>query len=1288
MVETSQGITDQSPPHTLGESDSTRTVRAQRITKSTKDEKRLLGDYRVPEDAVAIIVPSNSSLTEGMPVYKPSRAHIRPTNTLISQSPDPSSLSHYFKASPPQRSPKRKSLSTTPRRDVSIQQLDKEIQPRVKRKKLSPHEIVSMGDLTRDLISDDDEVQVVSTNAPGQERAAYLSPLQLSSRARREEGVRSESDQDRDSVWTSDVNVELGAPPRRSKDLVRGSDQTRNGLNALSAGLARPEEAGRRVKKSYPETARPLRSPASPNGRGSLLTSPRSWKGKAPGTGHVHSGLLQASAQHLTRDRSLRRQRSRSPLREDETRVPSPNKPLDRRARSRSPYTAIHSHLTEKGDADSEESLDELQDDKVDDHLTQAGYRQSTHREAVSHREDGRSPIKKRFGTSSASQATVGEIAATPFHRSSPSKKGSAPSNTPLGSVKRFRSGHVDCRNSGRLVLHHDPTGLKILRIFEGDISQNMPPTLNVKLSKLQRIVHDDDRTLIQLHCAREGSLDHIFDLEMSSSASGNQVVNTLLAPETDVKLVSRSSTEMRNIFDKRASTRRSWKPAEPAQGISSEDARAMKQVDAPREKQNPRPAKLRVVFLCSRRKEREAGPQCRRDFAAWDRPRTRSKSQRFSLAAPPESRSNMGPVEVGKVWDEPLVYPPTGQRRATVEYSDLERLDEGEFLNDNLISFYLRFLEYQAEQLHPEMAKTVYIFNTFFYERLTNTAGGKRGINYDADQRKANLRNLLVKRTADLPGSAHWYVAIICNLPTFAQVEDPSRASSSSVQSEPASDVPSDTVIVGQSPNTTSSCATGNNERALQRQIEAEVSQLSLGLDGKETGSSDRTGSEGPERQSAKMPRLPESDDDWPSAEEGPAPLKSVFSDSAAGPEDCEPEEGARSPAISIQTPTQSRSYGRKGKRKSLPTPRRYDPSEPVIITLDSLGLPHSVTTRNLKAYLKEEGDHKKGLEVDVGAISGMTAKQIPQQDNFCDCGLFLLGYMEKLLQNPGELVRKLLLRDLDPVSDWPDMNPSRMRSDLRELLIQLVKERERLKKEAKKEEALRAGKYRGAKDVKDAKGKGDASKVNAHSQRLSTKPSLVFLGETKRGVEKDAGHQDRHPVSENLPSLDGGKQSHRDSEESESESKPDPPKTGNPVPGTSAKALRTAVEGPSAPSRISHRASDAHMPSPERRGPDHIDDFDDDVFEGFGADDVKSRLDHSPGRASPRKSPNRTRFRVNEARVVERLESPTLIESQSQSSATLPHAHPSPTLYPASPARADPDRRSSSGADIRALE
>ncbi|RPA76861.1 hypothetical protein BJ508DRAFT_197989, partial [Ascobolus immersus RN42] len=65
------------------------------------------------------------------------------------------------------------------------------------------------------------------------------------------------------------------------------------------------------------------------------------------------------------------------------------------------------------------------------------------------------------------------------------------------------------------------------------------------------------------------------------------------------------------------------------------------------------------------------------------------------------------------------LVFPPTGRDRAIVEYDDLTRLNQGEFLNDNLINFYLKLTESRLKENDPELAKRTHFFNTFFYERL-----------------------------------------------------------------------------------------------------------------------------------------------------------------------------------------------------------------------------------------------------------------------------------------------------------------------------------------------------------------------------------------------------------------------------------------------------------------------------------------------------------------------------------------------------------------------------------------
>ncbi len=112
--------------------------------------------------------------------------------------------------------------------------------------------------------------------------------------------------------------------------------------------------------------------------------------------------------------------------------------------------------------------------------------------------------------------------------------------------------------------------------------------------------------------------------------------------------------------------------------------------------------------------------------------------------------------------WEQPLVYPTSGPKRTTVEFDDLSRLDDGEFLNDNLISFYLRFVSQKA----PHLEKDVYFFNTYFYTTLTTTSKGTKGFNFAAVEKWTskvdifNYKFLVVPINEDI----HWYVAVICN--------------------------------------------------------------------------------------------------------------------------------------------------------------------------------------------------------------------------------------------------------------------------------------------------------------------------------------------------------------------------------------------------------------------------------------------------------------------------------------------------------------------------------------------
>ncbi|EXM36855.1 hypothetical protein FOTG_00813 [Fusarium oxysporum f. sp. vasinfectum 25433] len=345
------------------------------------------------------------------------------------------------------------------------------------------------------------------------------------------------------------------------------------------------------------------------------------------------------------------------------------------------------------------------------------------------------------------------------------------------------------------------------------------------------------------------------------------------------------------------------------------------------------------------------------------------------------------------KKWHRSLVWPPTGKNRATVDKDDIQRLDEGEFLNDNIISFYLRYLQDQLEKERPEVLKKVYIFSTFFFEKLRSSRGK---INYDGVKAWTARVELLSYEFIVVPvnENAHWYLAIIYNAPRLLQQEVKAETN---IKKESSS--PQDAIIVE------------DNDQV-----------LSL-------------------------------------AESPPTATKSSIVSM-----DVEVTRSTRSRAINdsnssllgdkhtpnIVTP------GKTSKRQSTGGNQKFSLDDSKIITLDSLGSSHAPTCRCLKDYLLEEAKHKKGLEI-ASVPSGMTARGIPMQDNFCDCGVYVLGYMENFLKDPDEAVRRLLHKE---DTEW-EINAPEIRAKVRDLLFECQeKQHERLEKEKEIKRQRRATK------------------------------------------------------------------------------------------------------------------------------------------------------------------------------------------------------------------------------------
>jgi len=380
----------------------------------------------------------------------------------------------------------------------------------------------------------------------------------------------------------------------------------------------------------------------------------------------------------------------------------------------------------------------------------------------------------------------------------------------------------------------------------------------------------------------------------------------------------------------------------------------------------------------------------------------------------------------LGIPWDRQLNYG-SGRRRAVVDFADLLRLDEGEFLNDQLIDFYLLYLFDQMKVSHDR----VYIFNTHFFTTLTRKSPGQKAlINYSAVARWTSKEDIFGYDYVVVPinQDVHWYLAIICNvsnIPRKPAIEE----------SQPHAVLDSDTT-------------------------QRPASEANTESDEKNTGSG----------HALPMPALMESTLDasvsrWKrdamlhSEEEVTLDLVNVDAIDPAGL----PVETSGMNKLSIEDSdpigilphsTSPVASPKKPKRRPTAPVRKFDLNQPVIIILDSLGGgPRSQAVRCLKEYIYHEGQEKRGMEAKI-AQNAFYAKDshIPMQNNFSDCGVYLLGYAQKFFEDPDAFKTRLLSGEMQAHTDWPNMPMGEMRDRMREILQDLYVQQKASRKEARK--------------------------------------------------------------------------------------------------------------------------------------------------------------------------------------------------------------------------------------------
>ncbi|KAH5079787.1 hypothetical protein HBI65_120740 [Parastagonospora nodorum] len=454
----------------------------------------------------------------------------------------------------------------------------------------------------------------------------------------------------------------------------------------------------------------------------------------------------------------------------------------------------------------------------------------------------------------------------------------------------------------------------------------------------------------------------------------------------------------------------------------------------------------------------------------------------------------------LGKRWRDPLVFN-EGRFRATVDFHDLLRLDEGEFLNDNLIDFYMI---YCFKQNNVPQDK-VFFFNTFFYSRLTENTG-RASINYNAVKRWTSKIDIFNYDYVVVPinEDTHWYLAIICNIGNIKRKAIEEDFGDSSTQDVAAEATAVDDQALSKTAEKPTEPELGDTSNlplsSRAPSVEQVDNNVNLFDEKSELDLIDREAGPGEEKQQASthVSHVPE-----PAQQDTVQEPSTILSQT----------DGPKTVLSNLNT-----SSKKKPKRRSI-APKK-DPNQPIIIVLDSLSQTRSSAVRALKDWVAAEGAERRSMEA-VIRENGYYPKgdQIPTQSNFSDCGVYLMGYAERFFQDPDEFKTKLLLGEMTAEEDWPQLKPAEMRNNLRDILFGLATEQELTepkKKRGKKAagvsrappqptvEPVKTGASPALPEVSKVTNPDEASKIDAaahsvpgeSSEDIPHKPTMPRLG------------------------------------------------------------------------------------------------------------------------------------------------------------------------------------------------
>ncbi|KAG9347400.1 hypothetical protein JZ751_004967 [Albula glossodonta] len=402
------------------------------------------------------------------------------------------------------------------------------------------------------------------------------------------------------------------------------------------------------------------------------------------------------------------------------------------------------------------------------------------------------------------------------------------------------------------------------------------------------------------------------------------------------------------------------------------------------------------------------------------------------------------------------IVYPPPPAKGGiSVTNEDLHCLNNGEFLNDVIIDFYLKYLV--LEKLKKEDAHRSHVFSSFFYKRLNQRE--RRSVpdapNLPIQKRKHNRVKTWTRHVdlfqkdfifVPINESAHWFLAVIC----FPGLEGPQYEPNPLYQAPgtaPASaaveegDEEAEAKAVGQQssaneeaegrPERLPSTPTPTTDTSSESDSNSEQAQGASSTSDRATEA--QAGQNG--RSSAQphytdgLHRISVCYGSKNSAEDA-----CTFSDDQSSSQDECSEDGA----MADDTANSSEST----EWTSKPTICK----QPCILIMDSLrGPARSTVVKTLREYLEVEWEVRKGSQRSFGKdVMRGSSPRVPQQDNFSDCGVYVLQYVESFFENP--LPSFHLPMNL---TDWfPQQRMKKKREEIKDLILGIQSQQQMDKK------------------------------------------------------------------------------------------------------------------------------------------------------------------------------------------------------------------------------------------------